>query len=409
MGVDIFFVISGYLITSILLTEIRSGGFSITQFYERRARRILPALFFVMLCCIPFAYMWMLPAQLAAFGRSVIAVTMFSSNILFWRREDYFAPSSELEPLLHTWSLAVEEQYYLLFPIVLMILLRFGRSKAFWCIVLAAFGSLALSEWSSRHAPSANFYLAPTRTWELLAGSICAFVGKRDSPHSANFLSMLGLGLICFSIFSFDETTPFPGVYALAPVGGTTLIILFAGTGAWVARLLATSALVGIGLISYSAYLWHQPLFAFARIHSLVEPSRELMLALAACSMVLAYLSWRFVERPFRRCAGHFSTRKLVFTVGAAGSVVFIVAGGLAHVARGFPERLDQRASKILAINMGTFEAQVKRCWNRFGANANISQACHIGQSARAASFALIGDSHAGALLHQNGLCSAPG
>ena len=169
VGVDVFFVISGYLITTILIEDIDNNRFSIVNFYDRRARRILPALFFVMLVCIPFAWMWMLPNQMNDFAKSLVAVTLFASNILFWRESGYFDAAAEEKPLLHTWSLAVEEQYYLLFPIFLILAWRFGKNRVFWMIVLMAAISLLLSEWGWRNQTTANFYLAPTRAWELFA------------------------------------------------------------------------------------------------------------------------------------------------------------------------------------------------------------------------------------------------
>lgn len=170
---------------------------------------------------------------------------------------------------------------------------RFGRNRVFWAICVAAAVSLLFSEWGWRNKPSANFYLAPTRAWELLAGSICAFWLSGRELRANNWLSSAGLGLIVFAFFYYDDTTPFPSVYALAPVLGTALIILFGGADTWTAKLLSTRGFVGIGLISYSAYLWHQPLFAFARIRNIMEPSPALMIALAALSLVLAYFSWR--------------------------------------------------------------------------------------------------------------------
>ena len=240
VGVDVFFVISGYLITSILIGELERGEFSIVRFYERRARRILPALFFVMLVCIPFAWIWMAPSQIEDFGRSLVAVSLFASNILFWRESDYFAPAAEEKPLLHTWSLAVEEQYYMFFPLLLLLAWRFGRWRVFYLIAAIAAASLLLCEWGWREAPVANFYLAPTRAWELLAGSLCAFLQFGKEQKRDDLLAALGLGLIVFAIFVFDAATPFPSLYALAPVGGTVLIILFAANGTWTARLLST-------------------------------------------------------------------------------------------------------------------------------------------------------------------------
>ena len=299
VGVDVFFIISGYLITSILISELEEERFSIARFYERRARRILPALFVVMLACLPFAYMWMFPSQLKDFAQSLVAVVFFGSNFLFWHESGYFAADAEIKPLLHTWSLAVEEQYYIVFPIFLLLAWRFGRNKMFWSVVVIAAISLLLAEWGWRNKPSANFYLAPTRAWELFAGSICAFLTVGRTLKSNNVLSGIGLAAIIFAIFTFDKNTPFPSVYALVPVVGTALIILFGRQGTLVATLLSMRVFVGIGLISYSAYLWHQPLFAFARLGSLTEPSHILMAVLAVAALLLAWVTWRWVEQPF--------------------------------------------------------------------------------------------------------------
>lgn len=373
VGVDIFFVISGYLITSILLSELQSGEYSILRFYERRARRILPALFLVILCCIPFAWMWMLPSELERFSKSIVSVVLFVSNIQFWREEGYFAPEVDLKPLLHTWSLAVEEQYYVLFPLFLLATWRLGRRRVFWLICAVAGLSLLTSEWGWRHEPTANFYLAPTRAWELLAGSICAFwlLGRNQRPN--NWLSALGLGLIVFAILVYDDTVPFPSLYALVPVLGAALIILFAADGGWVARLLRTRAFVGVGLISYSAYLWHQPLFAFARIRSFTEPSMGLMIALAALSLILAYFSWRFVEQPFRK--GQYSllpSRRSVFAASGAVGALFIGLGLTGDVNDGFASRSREGANlshleERLTVNFGLSDD----CEDGFNRSAN--------------------------------------
>lgn len=341
VGVDIFFVISGYLITLILLDEIERGEFSIARFYERRARRILPALFLVMACCIPAAWFWMIPDQLRDFGRSVIAVVFFVSNFLFWREEGgYFAAAAELKPLLHTWSLAVEEQYYLFAPLSLAVLWRFGRRAVFWMVVATALASLLAAEWGWRHASVANFYLPQFRIWELLAGSICGFLASSRTPRPNNLFGAAGLGLILFSIFYFDASTPFPSLYALAPVGGAALIVMYAHKGTWVARLLSMPVFTGIGLISYSAYLWHQPLFAFARIRSMSEPPAWLLLVLAVLSLALAYLSWRFVEQPFRRRPILLLPgRRAVFAASAAVGLLFAGFGFYGSESGGIPAR----------------------------------------------------------------------
>jgi|TARA_B110000238_G_scaffold185862_1_gene214466 peptidoglycan/LPS O-acetylase OafA/YrhL len=259
VGVDVFFVISGYLITTILIEDIESNRFSILNFYERRARRILPALFFVMFVCIPFSWMWMLPGQLRDFSQSLMAVGLFSSNILFWLESGYFETAAEAKPLLHTWSLAVEEQYYVLFPIFLFFAWRFGKNRVFSMIVAFAAISLGLSEWGWRNQAAANFYLAPTRAWELFAGSLAAFVVLKRGVQSNNTLSLLGLVAILFAIFAYDENTPFPSLYALVPVIGVALLVLFADAKTLAAKLLSTRFFVTLGLISYSAYMVKLP------------------------------------------------------------------------------------------------------------------------------------------------------
>ena len=325
VGVDVFFVISGYLITTILIDDIEAGRFSIINFYERRARRILPALFFVMLCSLPFAWAWMLPNQMKDYSQSLFAVTLFGSNFLFWRTSGYFAAAADEKPFLHTWSLAVEEQYYVLFPIFLFLAWRMGKNRVFWLIVILAGISLLLSEWGWRNEPKANFYLSPTRAWELFAGSIAAFVVEKHGVRTNHALSMLGLLAILFSIFFFTEATPFPSVYALAPVVGSVFIVLFATKETLAAKILSTRPFVGIGLISYSAYLWHQPLLAFARIRSTETPSLLLMLMLAALALVLAAFSWKFVEQPFRMKAK--VNRRMIFSTSLAGAIFFVAVG----------------------------------------------------------------------------------
>lgn len=332
VGVDVFFVISGYLITSIILKEKEAGTFTIAGFYERRARRILPALFFVMLACLPFAWFWLLPHELKDFGKSIVAVALFSSNILFWKESDYFAADAELIPLLHTWSLAVEEQFYVIFPLLMIVFWALGKRWLIGIISIIGILSLGLTEWGWRQFPDANFYLIPTRAWELMIGALSAFyLINKEQPKGmiGHVGSFSGFMLILYAIFFLDRSIPFPSLYALAPTLGTVLIILFATPATFVYKLLSLKVFVGIGLISYSAYLWHQPLFVFARIQSSEEPALWLVITLSLTALVLATLSWHFVERPFRNKQRF--TRRQIFSAGFVGSLLFIALGiGLA-------------------------------------------------------------------------------
>lgn len=353
VGVDVFFVISGYLITTILIVEMSKGDFSVAKFYERRARRILPALFFVMICCIPFAFFWMVPQELKNFSQGFVAISFFASNVLFWQKSGYFSPSGEENPLLHTWSLGVEEQFYIFFPLLLLMLWRFGKKPIFYVIIGLSFLSLLLSEYGWRNHPTANFYLLPTRAWELGVGSICAFLVLQRSPKSNSMLANSGLALIAYSIFFFDETTPFPSVYAIAPVLGTALIILYSHEMCLVNRILSNRILVGIGLISFSAYLWHQPLLAFARIRSASEPGWEIMLSLSTVSLALAFITWKYIEQPFRaKKLSFFRSRAQIFSFAAIGTVIFIALGLYGNFSDGLPGRVAPSGVPFSEINI---------------------------------------------------------
>jgi peptidoglycan/LPS O-acetylase OafA/YrhL len=330
VGVDVFFVISGYLITMIIISELDLGKFSIVNFYERRARRILPALFLVMIICIPFAYIWLLPSDIKAFSQSLIAVSAFSSNILFWRESGYFDTAAELKPLLHTWSLAVEEQYYVIFPLTLMLLWRLNKRWILISLAIIFFASLAIAQWASLARPTAAFYLLHTRGWELLIGAFAAFYlsksNRKEFDKSVGEIGgVVGIFLILYAIFSYDKTTPFPGLYALAPTIGALLIILFATQQTLVGRFIGNKIFVGIGLISYSAYLWHQPLFAFTRHSDLIEPGAFVFVLLLVVALILAYFTYSFVEKPFRNSA--VISRQSVLIFSLLGASLFISLG----------------------------------------------------------------------------------
>jgi len=314
IGVDIFFVISGYLITSIILKELATTGkFSFKHFYERRIRRILPALLFVMLVSLPFAWMYLLPSSFIDFSKSILYSLGFSSNFYFhYSGQEYGAEIGLLKPFLHTWSLSVEEQYYIIFPIVLLFTFKYFRKYLIHILILGFAISLGLAEWTSRNYPSASFYFLHTRIWELSAGSILAYFeitrGKRNETKTLNLiLPTIGLLLIGHSILFFNDEMFHPSFYTLSPIIGVCLIIWFSNKNELITKILSTKLFVGVGLISYSLYLWHYPIFAFARINDIVQANFLNKLFLGIFLTCLSIFSYYFIEKPFRQQKNKFN------------------------------------------------------------------------------------------------------
>lgn len=403
VGVDVFFVISGYLITSIILAEHQEGSYSLVNFYERRARRILPALFVVMAACLPVAWFWLLPEDMKNFSESLVATSFFSSNILFWKTSNYFSSSAELKPLLHTWSLAVEEQYYLFFPLFLALTWRWGSRVLSVVLAVAAVASLYLAHTQVPVDPSRAFYLLPTRCWELFIGALVGIhlSGQRPPAYRgwlAESGAVLGLAMLVASILLFDKHTPSPSLYVLIPTLGTALIILFATDRTMVGRLVGNRVFVFIGLLSYSAYLWHQPLFAFARQRSVgVEPGHEIFAVLSLASLLLAYVSWKFVEAPFRN-RRRFG-RQQIFLFAAIGSAVFVTVGLLGHFNKGYPARMPSSFAALKDIDLP--KSDNGWCFYSIDSSSDLTEgesglACWLGDKAAKTKGLLFGDSFAG-------------
>lgn len=336
LGVDVFFVISGYLITAIIARELKdTGAFSFARFYERRVRRLLPALFAVVVVSLPFAWWVMVPTEFADMAASILASLLFVSNIFFWAStQEYGAQSSTLLPFLHTWSLSVEEQFYLVFPFFMIMYTRYFSKVRYIFPALIVIGFIGATL-VSRLDFSFSFYWLPSRGWELLTGSALALAPAPQKTATPGrdwraVMPALGLALIVLSVAALPLSDLHPGPFTAPTIIGTALIIRYAGGDDLVSRLLKSAPMVLVGLISYSLYLWHYPVFAFGRLH-FIEVGAVHMLALMALSFVLAYLSWRFVEQPFRRSqtmSGKRASAILIPTAIAFGSlcVVLVVA-----------------------------------------------------------------------------------
>ena len=392
VGVDVFFVISGFLITRLIVDD---PNFSLLAFYQRRARRILPALAVVVFATSVAAYIFFLPEEFLAFSKSVVATTLFSSNILFWYETGYFDAPGDLKPLLHTWSLAVEEQFYFVYPLLLMFCRRVLRSR--WIVLLLPLCLISL--WASAHAVSsrnaeAAFYLAPFRAWEFLLGTLVAVDAVPRLGHrlGRELLAAFGLALILWSVVTYSEALPFPGLNALVPCLGAALLIWLGGEQQTiVGRALSSPPLVFIGLLSYSIYLWHWPLFVFARYILMQELSWPAQVSLVLATFPLSYLSWRYVELPVRR-GSYWKGWRIVVT-GAAVTAASLCLGYAAIATDGLPGRI---APEILALK--SHRPERGECHDVTVARVDAGDLCVRGMAGEAPSFVLAGDSHAYAI-----------
>lgn len=348
VGVDVFFVISGFVIASRILEDIKADRFSYAGFYERRLRRLGPAMAMMYFFSFVAAVALFLPDELTDFARSLVASILFSANFFMWRDTGYFAVGAETKPLLHMWSLAVEEQFYLVAPFLLTLIGRLPRPRYVLALVPLALLSFAISWKLLAVAPTANFYLLPGRAWELLIGVLLA-ASPPPSPAgrgAATALGALGLGLIGFAVFFYSEATPFPGPYALVPCLGAALVIAGGRGGQGLAAsLLASRPMVWVGLRSYSLYLFHWPIAVYVR--HLIGPQLDWpwIAFVVAASLICSDLSYRFVERPFRERRAD-GAQAPIAPAAVACVIVLLLAGGLTHATRGFP-RLHPGFSKV--------------------------------------------------------------
>lgn len=327
VGVDIFFVISGYLITNLISQQIHAGTYSIADFYHRRARRIFPALFFVIACCIGCALVTLLPYEVKSFKDSLIAATLFVSNIYFYETSDYFSQNAATIPLLHTWSLSVEEQFYIFFPLLLLLVRRVAGHLEKLTFVALALLSLAISVWLTTANATGAFYLLQSRAWELLIGSLLAINAVPAIRHRLAGEICGGIGLLCIlgSVLFYTDKLPFPGWIALVPCIGAAFIIQSGKTlTTTTSRLLSTAPLRFIGLISYSLYLWHWPIDVFAQTIWTGEFGKVEKAGILGVGILCATLSWHFVEKPFRHPPYRLRRNQIL---GLSGAVMAVLVG----------------------------------------------------------------------------------
>lgn len=390
IGVDVFFVISGYLITGLILQDLALDRFSLADFWVRRIRRIAPASVVMLACVLVVGYWLMLPADLLTLGDSSLAQICLVSNVYFWRDSGYFAAGAELKPLLHTWSLAVEEQFYVILPLVLWFLHRYCKKQMLRILIAATLASFLLSVYGMSRFPSATFFLLPTRAWELLAGSLLAGTGKRmRSGYLAEIVSLIGAFAIIAPMCYYDEHTLFPGVAALPPVIGSTLLIFsnsdrLTRTG----KLLAWQPLVFVGKASYSLYLWHWPILAFGRYvnDGPLTAANTVYLLLLTCA--ISVLSLHYVELTVRQQC--FFTSRFALLRGFACTSIALVALSLAlRIDEGCRFRvaslLGQQTTRTLG---GDMDSLLNNRLPKLGAIQSSSS-----------SFIVWGDSHAGVTL----------
>ena len=401
VGVDVFFVISGFLITSLILKDLQCGNFSIVEFWERRARRIFPALAVVVIATLIAGWFLMLSFGYQVLGQSAVALTVFASNIQFWRTSGYFDPAAEENPLLHTWSLSVEEQFYLIVPLLLCLVfaLRFQRRLGL-ILGLGVLASFLVSVYYLDRDPKGAFYLLPSRAWELGAGSLLVLARPVSNSALRGLMAWLGLASVLHACFFYDAHTAFPGFAAIIPVMGTALLIWAGMTcddsneikPTLVQRFLETKLLVGIGLLSYSFYLWHWPFFAFHRYLFSKSPSVPIAIGYIVLALILSALSLRYIERPIRE-RRFAPSRKKVFLFTGLVSLLIMMAGLSLWKTRGMPARLP---AEVAAFDATKGDAFFQNSRSFIDKEKSIAL---LGAKNKPCKLMVWGDSHAGVLL----------
>ena len=420
VGVDIFFVVSGYLITTIILKDIKEEKFSLINFYQRRARRILPALIIVIALSLPVAIFLLPPIDLQNLSKSIISSLTFWSNFQFTSESGYFAVPGEYKPLLHTWSLSIEEQFYIIYPLILILFFTIKKSLVSFFIFLIFLTSLFFAQWSGNinskfpffdenllfysQSYLSEFMMPFGRIWELALGAICAFmINSKDKNfiithiRSSKLLyseiySVIGFLLIFFSVFFLSENFPYPSFYSLIPTFGTALLILFCQKKTFVHKVLSNHTLVFIGLISYSAYLFHYPIFSFIKYAS-INIKSNFYIYIIPLILFISFLNWKFIEKPFRN--PKTSIKKLLIFISFSYLILITISFYIY-----FNNGLDKREKFVLPKNIeNSFNLEQKglKCFNinYIHKKENQEKICKIGNQKREKiDFIVVGDSH---------------
>jgi peptidoglycan/LPS O-acetylase OafA/YrhL len=396
IGVDIFFVISGYLITSIILKELsEKDNFSFKYFYERRARRILPVLLFIILISIPFAWIYFYPIELVNFAKSILYSLGFVSNFYFYYSGlEYGSPESILKPFLHMWSLSIEEQYYVLFPFILVAIYKYFRQYIFHILLISLLVSLFFADWSSKTYFSYTFYFIQTRAWELLCGSILAYFEiKFNNTRSKNktlneILPLIGFFLIVYSFFFFNDDTFHPSLITVIPIVGVMLILWFTNNGNVMTNILSHKLFVGVGLISYSLYLWHYVVFSFAKNIEVLFDNNAGKMILILISVTLSIFTYFFIEQPARKK----TSVKIIFSFLITGLVVILFLSSAIILNNGFSSRIKVKNYQEKPTFMYLMQND-KICFNRLGPDY-----CHFGKHEK--KIIVVGDSQLASLAY---------
>ena len=400
LGVDIFFVISGYLISSIIFNEYNTTKkFSFLNFYEKRARRLFPALFLMVITCIFYGWYYLLPSSFVNLAKSALYSLGFASNYFFYKNDlEYNSDESLYEPFLHTWSLGIEEQFYILFPFLLVIFLSLFNKKILFSIMFFLLLSIFIAQWGSKNYPEASFYFIHTRAWELLTGTFIAYYNIKNNKKfinkiSINIMPKLGIFLILISFIFYNNKLPHPSILTLLPVMGVSSIIWFSRKNELITKLLSFKPMVYIGLISYSLYLWHYPIFAYSRIINFTDGDIYKKIIIVFFFIIISVISYHLIEKPFRN--KKIINQKSFIKFLSLGLIVIITLSALVIKNDGY----KSRQSSILNSNLGSQkpwsylkDSFDRSCFNR------IDNFCNFNNKSDTTVF-IIGDSHLASII----------